>query len=332
MGKKILVADDSPTIRKMVESLLKKQGHDILCAEDGAVAAGMAKANKPDLILWDNSLPVSDGHRACKELKGNDELRSTPLIILLTKDQRNKEEELRRIGADAFLVKPLYAKDVLEKARQFLKEGSVDLKEEVRDQPRHGLVHADEKSTKAGPEDSLSSIKEKERKDQSLDILETSEFLESLQAPSSASDEADYHGFDWFMSELKKELEETRQTDLGTEQKEKEKLGFTKRASWTKEGLGKQGKHEKKDRVYQIDKDQRGYEDLLRELKKELRQPGVDESSDQKVAPEDYDKVLRDLIERIATKIAQEVVARIEPEILKQILRDEVERLREKEA
>ena len=120
--QKILVADDSPTIRKVAESLLKKQGYEVFCAEDGASALGMAKTNKPDLIFWDDSLPILNGHGVCEELKGNKELKDTPLIILLTKDEVKKEEKLARPEEKA--------EDSQEKSNQ---AGEETERQEIRD-------------------------------------------------------------------------------------------------------------------------------------------------------------------------------------------------------
>ncbi|MCK4427514.1 MAG: response regulator [candidate division Zixibacteria bacterium] len=315
MSKKILVADDSLTIRKLAESLLKKQGYEVLCAEDGADALGMAKTNKPDLIFWDDSLPILDGHSVCEELKGNDELKDIPVIIFLTKEQAEKEQELVRVGADAFLVKPFNPKDILEKVQEFLNRENTNFKDKMQKGPRDELVCAEEKSGIDKTEKGSTLSKEEEKTDESLDILETSEFVESLETPSSGSDVKKPHGFDWFMSEMKKEMEETKQVDLGVEQKLEAEIISTEITSFDREELKKKDKDGKDVNVYEIDKDQKGYED-------------VEKSSDQKIPSLNYDKMIQQLIETISTKIAQEVAKKIDPEILRKTLRDEVEKLR----
>jgi DNA-binding response OmpR family regulator len=314
MGKKILVADDSPTIRKLAESLLKKQGYEVLCAEDGADALGLAKTKKPDLIFWNDSLPILDGHSVCKELKGNEELKDTPLLILLTKDQAEKEQELVRMGADGFMVKPFHPKDILERVQEFLNRETTDFKDKMQKEPRDELVCAEEKSGIDKTGKSSTSSKEEEKTDESLDILETSEFIESLET-SSGSDVKEPHGFDWFMSEMKKEMEEAEQADLGVEQKSEAEIISTEITSFDREELKKKDEDEKDVKVNEIDKDPKGYED-------------VDKSLGQKGLSLNYDKMIKDLIEEVSTKIAQEVAKKIDPEILKQMVRDEVEKLR----
>jgi CheY-like chemotaxis protein len=302
VGKKILVADDSPTIRKVVESLLKKEGYEVLCAEDGASALGMAKAKKPALIFWDDSLPILDGHGVCEKLKDSDELKDTPVIILLAKDQVKKERELVRAGADAFMVKPFNPKDILEKVQKFLNKKNINCKAELREEPKHKFGHAEKESGL-------------EKTDESLDILETSDFVESFEAPPSSSEPKDSHGFDWFTSELKKEMEETKQVDLGEEKDVKQEIISTEITSFDREDSKKKDEDKKEVKTCKTDENKRVYQD-------------IEKSLDQKIPYLNYDKMIRDLIETISTKIAQEVAKKIEPRILKQIVRDEVEKLR----
>ena len=328
MSKKILVADDSPTVRKAAESLLRKHGYEVLCAEEGASALGMAKTDKPDLILWDASLPVLDGRGACEELKGNDELKDTPVIITLTGEQADKEEELRQLGADAFATKPFNPKEILEKVQEFLHLESADLPDETPTEPKEQPVSAEEPSGTDKPQESLAQSEEKKKTDESLDIIETSDFLESFKDAISGSAGADDHGFDWFVSELRKELDETEQAALNAKQEAKGEVSSAKMTSLPQEDLRKEEEGKKKKEVYQIDKDRKGYDDLLGELKGELDETKVEESSDRKIPPIDYDKMVCDLIEKVSARIAQEVAKKIDPETLKKTLQDEVEKLR----
>ncbi len=338
MGKKILVADDSPTVRKVTESLLKKQGYEVLCAEDGASALSLAKINKPDLIFLDDSLPILDGLSVCEELKGNDQLKDIPVIMLL--DKPWTEEESRRAGVDAFLVKPFNPKDILESVEKFLKKEDTRLpaqnsslrdKRDVRHERKKSkseLVPGDEKSSKEKTEVSSALSKKEEKTDESLDIIETSDFLESLESPPSDSDAKEPHGFEWFMWELKKETEEAEKVDFGAQQESKEKINSAETTSFAHEDLRKKDEDVKKAKVYQIDEDQEGYEDFVNEIKGKLEESEVKKSFDQKIPPINYDEMIQALIEKISTKIAQEVAKKIDPEILERTLRDEVKKLR----
>jgi DNA-binding response OmpR family regulator len=343
MGKKILVADGSPAVRKAAESLLKKQGYEVLCAEDGVSALGLIKNNTPDLIFLDVSLPIVDGHRICKELKGDSKLKDIPVIMLSDKTQMDKEKELRQIGADAFMVKPCHPKDILERVEKFLKKKNTSLKTQnsgskdkieihhERKKSKNELVHGDEKRGIDKLKMSSASPEKEKKTDNFLDILETSAALESLEAPSSDSDAEGPHGFDWFMSELKKEAEEAGKVDLGAKPESKEKLNSAEITSFAHEDSRKKDKDEKKAPIYQIDEDQKGYEDFLNELQNRLEEPKVEESLDHKIPSINYDQMIKALIESISSKIAQEVVKKIDPEILRQIVRDELEKLRKDE-
>ncbi len=328
MNKKILVADDSPTVRRVAESLLRKQGYEVLCAEDGATALGLVKASKPDLIFWDASLPILDGHGVCTELKGDDELKETPVIVLLTKDQVDKEKELKEAGADAFAVKPFNPKQILEKVQEFLHGEGPDLKDQTPAEPKKQPAGPADKPSIDKIEESSVSSEEKKKTDESLDIIETSDFLENFKASLSASEAAGDHGFEWFVSELKKELKETKEADQGAKPEAQDEASPEKIASPPQKDLEKKEEDEKKEEVLQLDQDQKGYEDFLGELKGESEETKVEEFILQEAPPLDYDKMVDELIEKVSTKIAQEVAKRIDPDILRKTLQDEVEKLK----
>jgi DNA-binding response OmpR family regulator len=331
MSKKILVADNSSTIRKVAESLLEKQGYEVLCAKDGTSAWDMAKTKTPDLIFWDDSLPNLDGHSVCEKVKKHDELKNTPVIILLTKDQKEKEEELKQVGADGFMVKPFNPKDILKTVEEFLKREKNDSRDKMRKGSKDEHVDAGTQSNidKTG-EDSTLSKKEK-KKDEPLDILESNDFMVNFEASTSGSHATEPHGFDWFMSELRKETEEAEKVDFGGKKESKEEILSTEITSFSREDLKKSDKDKKKAKVYEIDKDYKRDEDFVSELKRELEESEVEQPLDKKIPAINYDKMIQELIESISTKIAQEMAKKIDPEILKQIVRDEVEKLRKEE-
>jgi len=337
MSKKILVADDSPIVRKVVESLLKKQGYEVLWADDGASALETIRINKPDLIFLDASLPILDGPHVCEELKRNDKLKDIPVIMLLTPGQVGKESQLKGMGADAFMVKPFNPKDILENVRNFVEKESAPLGEKMqihheREKSKDEFAKGEERLNlnKNGLIDTAS--KKSKKMDESLDILETSDVLESLEAPFLDTKEP--HGFDWFISELKKETEELRTVDLGAKQKSKEKLNSADITSLAEEDLRKKAKDERKAKIYQIDEDQEGSEDFLNELRGKLEESALsvgseaEKSLDHKTPSFDYDKIIQGLIESISTKIAQEVVKKLDPEMLRETVRDEIGKLK----
>lgn len=335
MGKKILVVEDSPTVRKMVESSLKKEEYEVLYAEDGASALGIAETSSPDLIFLDHSPPILDGLRLCAELKQNDKLKNIPIIMLLDKSQMKKEKELRQAGADAFVGKPLNPKDILGKVKEILDSGNINSKHEMQKGLKDKLSQMDEKPSIDKTEVRSTISGKKEKMDGSLDIIETSDFLENFETPYSDSGEP--HGFEWFVSELKKEAQEVKKVDLGAKPESKERINLAETSSLAHEKSKEKGTSEKRAKGYQSDEDRNGYENFLNELKIKSEEFAEsigthgEKSLDQRIPPPNYDKMIEDLIESISTKIAQEVAKKLGPEILKQILRDEVKNLPKKE-
>jgi two-component system chemotaxis response regulator CheY len=335
MGKKILVVDDSPTVRKMIESALKKEEYEVLCAEDKTSALDLAETSQLDLIFLDHSPPILDGLRLCEEFKKNEKLKNIPVIMLLDKPQMEKEKELRQAEVDAFMVKPFNPKDISGKVREFLNSENVNSKHEMQMGLKDKPFQTDEKPSIDKTQVSFSSSEKEEKTDGSLDIIETSDFLESLETGSPDTNEP--HGFDWFVSELKRETEDAKQADLSSKRGSKERLRSAEASPFSQKKLKEKDKSEKKVRGYQSDEDRNGYESFLDELKtkseKFIESIGRDGEKplDQKISPPNYDKMIKDLIEDVSTRIAQEVAKKLAPQILKQILQNEVKKLPKKE-
>jgi len=81
-----MIIDDSKTIRKSAETLLSKEGCEVLIAEDGFEALSIIAVNKPDIIFVDIMMPRLDGYQTCTLIKNNRQFRDTPVIMLTSKD------------------------------------------------------------------------------------------------------------------------------------------------------------------------------------------------------------------------------------------------------
>ena len=90
---KVLVADDSATIRGVAESLLRHNGYEVISTSDGGKALAMAKSQKPDLIFLDHVMPGKDGLTVCRELKADPQLRNIPVIMLLGAGEAREAEK-----------------------------------------------------------------------------------------------------------------------------------------------------------------------------------------------------------------------------------------------
>ncbi|MEA3411884.1 MAG: twitching motility response regulator PilG [Pseudomonadota bacterium] len=120
-GVKVMIIDDSKTIRKTAEMLLKKQGCEVITATDGFEALSKIAEHKPDLIFVDIMMPRLDGYQTCALIKNNREFRSTPVIMLSSKDSIFDKARGRIVGSEQYLTKPFSKDDLVGTIRQYLK-------------------------------------------------------------------------------------------------------------------------------------------------------------------------------------------------------------------
>ncbi|MCU7892090.1 MAG: twitching motility response regulator PilG [Candidatus Thiodiazotropha sp. (ex Ustalcina ferruginea)] len=111
-GVKVMVIDDSKTIRRTAESLLKKAGCDVTTATDGFEALAMIADHHPDVIFVDIMMPRLDGYQTCALIKHNDVFKSIPVIMLSSKDGLFDRARGRIVGSEQYLTKP-FTKDEL---------------------------------------------------------------------------------------------------------------------------------------------------------------------------------------------------------------------------
>jgi twitching motility two-component system response regulator PilG len=111
-GIKVLVIDDSNTIRRSAEIFLKQGGYDVLLAEDGFDALAKVNDHDPDLIFCDILMPRLDGYQTCAIIKRNAKFSDVPVIMLSSKDGLFDKARGRMVGSEAYLTKP-FTKDQL---------------------------------------------------------------------------------------------------------------------------------------------------------------------------------------------------------------------------
>lgn len=114
-GLKVMVIDDSNTIRRSAEIFLTQAGCDVLLAEDGFDALAKIADHRPAVIFVDIMMPRLDGYQTCALIKKNPHLASTPVIMLSSKDGLFDRARGRMAGSDEYLTKP-FTKDSLLKA------------------------------------------------------------------------------------------------------------------------------------------------------------------------------------------------------------------------
>jgi twitching motility two-component system response regulator PilG len=113
-GVKVMVIDDSNTIRKTAEIFLRQAGAQVVLAEDGFDALAKINDHQPDVVFCDILMPRLDGYQTCALIKKNAKFASTPVIMLSSKDGLFDRARGRMVGSDEYLTKP-FTKDGLLK-------------------------------------------------------------------------------------------------------------------------------------------------------------------------------------------------------------------------
>lgn len=110
---KVMVIDDSKTIRRTAETLLQKEGCSVVTAIDGFDALAKIADSEPDIIFVDIMMPRLDGYQTCALIKNNSYFKSTPVIMLSSKDGLFDKAKGRIVGSDQYLTKPFSKNELL---------------------------------------------------------------------------------------------------------------------------------------------------------------------------------------------------------------------------
>jgi twitching motility two-component system response regulator PilG len=118
-GYKVLVIDDSNTIRRSAEIFLKQGGHEVMLAEDGFDALSKVNDYLPHLIFCDILMPRLDGYQTCAIIKRNEKFANTPIVMLSSKDGVFDKARGRMVGSQEYLTKPFTKDQLLQAVQQF---------------------------------------------------------------------------------------------------------------------------------------------------------------------------------------------------------------------
>ena len=116
---KVLVVDDSNTIRRSAEIFLKQGGHEVLLADDGFDALAKINDYVPDLIFCDILMPRLDGYQTCAIIKRNARFAGIPVVMLSSKDGVFDKARGRMVGSQDYLTKPFTKDQLLQAVQQF---------------------------------------------------------------------------------------------------------------------------------------------------------------------------------------------------------------------
>ena len=118
-GAKVLVIDDSNTIRRSAEIFLRQGGHEVVLAEDGFDALAKVNDHAPQLIFCDILMPRLDGYQTCAIIKRNPRFAHVPVIMLSSKDGLFDKARGRMVGSEEYLTKPFTKEQLLRAVQQF---------------------------------------------------------------------------------------------------------------------------------------------------------------------------------------------------------------------
>ncbi|HCN16096.1 Protein PilG [Enhydrobacter sp. 8BJ] len=113
-GLKVMIIDDSKTIRRTAETLLAKAGCDVITAVDGFDALAKIADTNPDLIFVDIMMPRLDGYQTCSLIKNNADFAAKPVIMLSSKDGLFDKARGRIVGSDEYLTKPFSKEELFD--------------------------------------------------------------------------------------------------------------------------------------------------------------------------------------------------------------------------
>ena len=123
IATKVLVIDDSNTIRRSAEIFLKQAGHEVVLAEDGFDALAKLSDYQPDLVFCDILMPRLDGYQTCAIIKRNPQFASVPVIMLSSKDGLFDKARGRMVGSQDYLTKPFTKDQLLQAVQQHCRAG-----------------------------------------------------------------------------------------------------------------------------------------------------------------------------------------------------------------
>jgi twitching motility two-component system response regulator PilG len=118
-GLRVMVIDDSKTIRRTAETLLKKEGCEVVTATDGFEALSKIADHQPQVVFVDIMMPRLDGYQTCALIKNNQMFKSIPVIMLSSKDGLFDKARGRVVGSDEYLTKPFTRDELLTVIRKY---------------------------------------------------------------------------------------------------------------------------------------------------------------------------------------------------------------------
>ena len=120
MTKKILIADDEPNIVISLEFLLKREGYEVVVAQDGVEALAQVRAERPDMAILDVMMPHRNGFEVCQDLRQDPEFKDLRIMMLTAKGRDTEVSKGLALGADVYMTKPFSTKELIAKVKALI--------------------------------------------------------------------------------------------------------------------------------------------------------------------------------------------------------------------
>ena len=143
-GTRILVVDDSPTIRAVLGKMLGQDGYEVFKAGDGESALALARSEKPGLVFLDIVMPGMNGFAVLRALRRDPETRDIPIVMISGNLQATEQFYVQRFGADDFMKKPFGRAEVFNRIQHLVEAGRLPARDPVQDPPQDLPVELEE--------------------------------------------------------------------------------------------------------------------------------------------------------------------------------------------
>ena len=120
MTKKILIADDEPNIVISLEFLLRREGYEVVVAQDGLEALAQVRAERPDMAILDVMMPHRNGFEVCQDLRQDPEFKDLRIMTLTAKGRDTEVSKGMALGADIYMTKPFSTKELIAKVKALI--------------------------------------------------------------------------------------------------------------------------------------------------------------------------------------------------------------------
>ena len=120
MTKKILIADDEPNIVISLEFLLKREGYEVVVAQDGVEALAQVRAERPDMAILDVMMPHRNGFEVCQDLRQDPEFKDLRIMMLTAKGRDTEVSKGLALGADVYMTKPFSTKELIAQVKALI--------------------------------------------------------------------------------------------------------------------------------------------------------------------------------------------------------------------